>query len=92
MADRFAPEYVPECPFCRKKVQSWDKDVFDEGKHFHELCWWKRECARLTAEVDRLKDAPDGSYSQSLRPAVVHGDLESDPTQLAIVPPEGEPV
>lgn len=77
--------YIPDCPFCRKQVYSYDKSIGEKDGWYHELCWWKKECARLTAVVDELKGNPDGSYSP-LRPAVVHGDLESDPTCLALPP------
>jgi hypothetical protein len=86
--------YLPTCPFCRKKVYSSDQSICDQEGHCHELCWWKRECARLQVLVDELKDSPDGSYSP-IRPANHGHSLGSEPTiLLSELPslPTGEPV
>lgn len=75
----------PVCQFCQREIRpdSGDKAIHDDG-WCHELCWWKRECARLQAIIDELKDAPDGSYDSLHRPQSnrhCQHDLASEPTQ-----------
>lgn len=69
----------PLCQFCREEIDplSGDKAIHDDG-WCHELCWWKRECARLTAEIAELKEESNGASSLSQRNA--HHSLGSEPT------------
>lgn len=71
----------PLCQFCLKAIKPKEGHaaIYDDG-WCHELCWWKRECARLQAEVDQLKDAPTGSIPADRRIAHNHS-LASEPTQ-----------
>ena len=73
----------PNCTFCGKViVGEADRAVYDEG-WTHELCWWKRECARLQGVIDEMKDSPDGSYEPLSQPrhAQHNISLGSEPTQ-----------
>jgi hypothetical protein len=65
-----------KCQFCGKAIRSLKAAFFDDG-HCHELCWWKRECARLQAEIDAIKDE-DTRNAQH--------DLGSEPTVLSEQP------
>ena len=51
---------LPICQFCEEEIRSKDKCILDKDSWCHELCWWKRECARLQGIIDELKDTPDG--------------------------------
>lgn len=71
----------PLCQFCQEEIrpETGDKAIMDDG-WCHELCWWKRECARLTALVAELREDCDGASSISQRHAR-HPSLGSEPTQ-----------
>jgi hypothetical protein len=66
---------TPCCVFCNKEVFHDDELVFEKKGWFHELCWWKHECARLTAEVTAMKDASGRSTVRHAQ----HG-VSSEPT------------
>jgi|SRR5579863_7039705 len=71
---------TPLCVFCKQEIVPEDghRAILDDGWS-HELCWWKRECARLQAEVDELRDTPDGGSSPLPRHA--RHSIGSEPTE-----------
>lgn len=75
----------PNCSFCGHVITAEsDRAIYDDGWS-HELCWWKRECARLQGVIDELKDTCDGSIPSdrrlSNRNAQHH--IGSEPTVVA---------
>ncbi len=68
----------PLCQFCKEEIdpERGDKAIHDEG-WCHELCWWKRECARLTAVIAEMREESNGA--SSLHRDAQHS-LGSEPT------------
>jgi len=73
----------PMCPFCGVEVERDHFSIFEkEEGWYHELCWWKRECARLTAVIAEMKEeGPEDSDDDRI--AHHHHDLSSENTMLA---------
>jgi|SRR5581483_4120079 len=75
----------PRCQFCHKEIGTDENKtaIMDDG-WCHELCWWKRECSRLQATIDSLKNAPDvgeGSLHVSRPDRHARHSIGSEPTQ-----------
>lgn len=72
---------TPNCSFCGGQIFSCDKHILDDH-WYHELCWWKHECARLTQVVADMKEARDSGTSDPDDDRHAQHDLGSEPTVI----------
>jgi hypothetical protein len=68
----------PCCQFCHDDILDVHLHILEPHGWYHELCWWKAECARLTAIIAELKEeGPADSLSHSRH---ARHSLGSEPT------------
>jgi hypothetical protein len=70
---------VPVCTFCDEDITPEAPHILD-GHWYHELCWWKAECARLTAVVAELRGESDGGSGTASWQRNARHSIGSEPT------------
>jgi hypothetical protein len=75
---------VPVCTFCDNDINEGDSHIYDE-RWYHELCWWKAECARLTGVIAEMKGEDDLGGTKSWQRNARHSFGSAD-TPITVIP------